>query len=255
VVVVLGGFFDVAAVGQQKTGHRVDDARLVLAGQGQNVRCIHDAPIVAIEALQPGHQRGVVVGAEVVQVLDHELALGGRAQLAGRGQLAIGKDVSGDPGVGGGAGAVLAYGVQQEQAILAQAAACHPEVVLVVAMAHMLEHADRGDAVEALPPVRVELAVVGQLDAHRQSLQPLLCPAGLFARDGQADAAHAVMLGGMTHQPAPAAADVEQGHAGAQLQLAADQIELGQLRLFQRGAVAPVAAAVGHGRVEHGLEQ
>ena len=136
-----------------------------------------------------------------------------------------------------------------------QAAASHLEVGLVVAVSHMLEHADRGDAVEALLPASVEIAIVGQLDAGRQALQPLAGPAGLLARDGQAGACHAVMLGGMAHQSAPAAADVEQGHAGAQPQLAADQIELGQLRLFQRRGLVPVAAAVGHAGVEHGLEQ
>ncbi len=63
------------------------------------------------------------------------------------------------------------------------------------------------------------------------------------------------MAGGVLQQAAPATADVEQRHARFQLQLAADQIELGELGLVERLRVFPVAAAVGHGIVEHQLEQ
>ena len=47
-------------------------------------------------------------------------------------------------------------------------------------------------------------------------------------------ASHAVVLGGVQDQRAPAAADVEQPHARLQVELAADQVELGALRVGQR---------------------
>ena len=41
VVAVLGSFFNIAAVLQQKTGHGVNDAHAVRAGQSQDVNVIH----------------------------------------------------------------------------------------------------------------------------------------------------------------------------------------------------------------------
>ena len=46
-VVVLGCFFDVAAVFQQETRDGVHDARAVLAGKGEDVGVLHGALIVA----------------------------------------------------------------------------------------------------------------------------------------------------------------------------------------------------------------
>ncbi len=61
------------------------------------------------------------------------------------------------------------------------------------------------------------------------------------------------MLGRVAHQAAPTAADIEQPHTRPQLQFAADQIKLGLLGLLQSGSLGPIATAVGHGRIEHGL--
>ena len=73
----------------------------------------------------------------------------------------------------------------------------------------------------------------------------------LAVRQRDADRADAVVLGRVQDQPAPAAADVEEAFAGAQTQLAADQVELGELRVLQRVAgVAEVGARVDHARVE-----
>ena len=55
---------------------------------------------------------------------------------------------------------------------------------------------------------------------------------------------------------APAAADVQQRHARLQAQLAQRQVDLGDLRLFQRHVVAlEVRAAVGLGRVQEQPEE
>lgn len=63
------------------------------------------------------------------------------------------------------------------------------------------------------------------------------------------------MPAGILQQPAPAAADIQQGHARFQVEFAADQLQLGFLGLCQGLGVAPVTTAVTHGGVEHGLEQ
>jgi hypothetical protein len=56
-----------------------------------------------------------------------------------------------------------------------------------------------------------------------------------------------VVLGSVHHHPAPPAADVEQTHAGPEVELAADQLVLGLLRSIEADVGAlPHAAGVGH---------
>ena len=57
---------------------------------------------------------------------------------------------------------------------------------------------------------------------------------GLGLRERDADAVHAVVLGGVDQQRAPAAADVEQALALGEPELAADQLELALLGGFER---------------------
>jgi hypothetical protein len=61
------------------------------------------------------------------------------------------------------------------------------------------------------------------------------------------------MRGGVCHQRTPAAADVEQPHARPEIELAADQIQFGLLRLVEGAGVFPIAAAIGHAWPEHRL--
>src|SRR5690606_38032042 len=70
-----------------------------------------------LDVVAPGLQGAVVVGAEVVPVLDHEATFQRPGDLRGRGQHRVGEDVLGDPGVGVGAAGIGADGVQQEQPI------------------------------------------------------------------------------------------------------------------------------------------
>ena len=60
------------------------------------------------------------------------------------------------------------------------------------------------------------------------------------------------MLGEVAQGLAPAAADVEHTHARRELQLARDQVELGDLRGVEVGRFAPVSAAVDQALAEHG---
>ena len=72
-------------------------------------------------------------------------------------------------------------------------------------------------------------------------------------RDSGAD--DAVSLGGELQKPSPTATDVEQPHAGLQLELAAHEVEFRFLRRVEVVGVLPVAARVDHPLVEHPLVQ
>src|SRR3546814_3891296 len=65
-------------------------------------------------------------------------------------------------------------------------------------------------------------------------------------------ATDAVALRRELQRLAPAAADVEHAHPLAQPELAADQVELGFLRIIEVLRLAPVAAAVDQALAEHG---
>ena len=78
----------------------------------------------------------------------------------------------------------------------------------------------------------------------------------LVAAQGQADDVDVVALDRALHGGAPAAAHVEQRHAGPEAELAQGQIDLGDLRLFQGHVVAlEVGAAVGLRRIEEEPEE
>ena len=115
----------------------------------------------------------------------------------------------------------------------------------------VLEHADRADRVEAAVDVAVVLhAVLDALDAGvRRGLLRVL---GLVRRQRDADRLHAVVARRVHDHAAPSAADVEQAHAGAQAELAADQVVLRGLRLLEGGVLGrPHRARVRHRGPEH----
>ena len=145
-----------------------------------------------------------------------------------------------------------------------------------LARADVLDHADRGDRVEALAAGRSgdarrgrvspgfgctpQVAVVAQADLHAV-LEARLhdAPAGelgLVGGERDPHGAHAVTGGGVQHEGAPAAADVEQALALAQPELRAHQLALGQLGVLQRrGPAREHRAGVGHRGVEEQLEE
>src|SRR5690606_5814433 len=115
----------------------------------------------------------------------------------------------------------------------------------------VLVHADAGDFVVAA----LERHVVGERDGHpileAQTRDPGLRVIVLRLRQGHAVGANAIVLRRMAQERAPAAADVEEGLARTQPQLAADQVELVPLRLLERvGPVAEVRARIDHLAVE-----
>ncbi len=96
-------------------------------------------------------------------------------------------------------------------------------------------HADARDLVEGLGLQRAE---IGQLDGdavlEAEALHLLDRVGVLLLGQRHAMGLDAVMPGRVADQPAPAAADVQHPLAGLQAQLAADDVELGDLRLLQR---------------------
>ncbi len=124
----------------------------------------------------------------------------------------------------------------------------------VLGVTDVLAHLDRGDGV-----VRAALAVPVVLAHHPHPFaqaalaHPLADVRRLFP--GQRDGGDLcpVPFGGVQGERAPAAADVQQPGAGHEVQLAADQLQLGPLGVGggEAGLLArPVAAGVGHGLVE-----
>src|SRR6478672_8968683 len=209
-----------------------------------------------LDVVPPCLQGPVVIRPEPVPVLHYEQAFDRLGDLHRGRQHRIGEDVALDPWIGMAHGLVAADRVQQEQAaasrrIIDQATLRQFEVVAVVAQADMLEHPDREDAIETL----IQLAVILQADFDGQAVAEAPGILRLLAGDGHADTTDAVMLRGVLQGFAPAAADVEHAHTGAQVELATDQVELRVLGGIEVHRVAPISTAVDHALAEHGLEE
>ena len=121
-------------------------------------------------------------------------------------------------------------------------------------VAHVLEHLDRDDAIEAA--VELEIVGVGRDDRDVRGC-PGLDPLALHARvrDGR-DARAGVALGCVERERAPAAAEVEDLHAVLEARPLAGEGEHRLLRLGERRrTVLPEARAVLQARAEDELEE
>ena len=118
----------------------------------------------------------------------------------------------------------------------------------------MLHHADTDNAVEDEPLV-LEVAIVDELDLHL-ALEPfrldaLLALLPLLLAQRAAVALDAVLFRRLNEQEAPAAADVEEGHAFLEVELLEDVVDLVALRLLERVIpVLEVRARIAHRRIE-----
>jgi hypothetical protein len=214
---------------------------------------------VRVQVRAPGRQGPGVVLAQVLLVADLEAGVvHERDQVAGSLQLAVGEDVPVDePGLADGGPGVVGPGdaVVEEPAAGVQLAEQVCEVGREVVLAHVFGQPDRADRVEA----RLEHVAVVQVAHLGEPGQPFpldggLGPGGLLGGQRDAERLDAVLPCGVHHHAAPAAADVEQPHPLLESELAGDQVELVDLRLFQGGVRARVTGAgVGHRRPEHPL--
>ncbi len=147
--------------------------------------------------------------------------------------------------------------MQQHDAVVGQRLVGHREEVVPAVLAEVLEGTDRHDAVdglvELLPTLQQHALAPRALVLGEDALDVRL----LVLAEGESDDVDVVLLDGPQHRRAPpAAADVEQGHARFEAQLAQRQVDLGELSFLQRHVVAlEVGAAVGLGGVEEETEE
>ena len=102
--------------------------------------------------------------------------------------------------------------------------------------------------------IRCRLAIVLQPELDRQPVAPGPGELDLFPADVVADDAAIVVPRQVVGELPETSAEFEHGHAGLQVELPGDQVELEALRLVER-AIDAVDAVVGacvlHGRAEH----
>ncbi|MNK35689.1 hypothetical protein D3C87_542200 [compost metagenome] len=212
---------------------------------------------MGLVGVAPVAQRLRVVAAQVLHVEGFEPALlHGLQRQADVRQLAVGEHVAVDE-VAAAVRHAAALGVGRgdavvhDDAVVGQQLLHALEVLGQVLAAHVLEHADAGDAVELARHVAVVLQA--DLDAVLQAggLHALGREVELVLRQRDAHAARAELLRRADHQRAPAAADVEQRLPGLEFDLGEDVVDFLQLRGGQVFvAVLEVGARIDHVRIE-----
>ena len=138
-------------------------------------------------------------------------------------------------------------------AVLGQHVEAVLEEVVETLESEVFDGLDRHDpvdgGVELLPALQADVEGAVGLDTAEQ----LLAVGLLILRQGQADHVHVVLLHGPLQGQAPAAADLQQGHARLEIQMVQVQVDVGDLGLAQRDmGSGEIGAAVLAGRV---LEQ
>mmetsp|Transcript_25814 Transcript_25814/g.57882 ORF Transcript_25814/g.57882 Transcript_25814/m.57882 type:complete len:342 (-) Transcript_25814:149-1174(-) len=197
-----------------------------------------------------------------MHVFRHEHFLACCEHLGEAGQGAVGEDVLDEPGREvdlGGEG--LRDGVQEHEPAVLEVPLVHPHKLHVVARAHGLEHADRGDAVEL--PLLGHLPVVAQHDLEVGVAHVGVGPRDLLLRDADPRELDVVVFGHELSQGAVPATDIEDFHGGrgrvwglfGEEQLLADELHLGALGLGHvLGPRLPVPARVHKARGRHALD-
>ena len=110
---------------------------------------VRDLAVRAIEVLPPRHQRRVVVGADVVEVLEHEEALHRAADLRERRGDRVREDVLLDERRAVAQALVVRDRVDERDAVGREAAIDRSRIIVAVILrADVLHHADRHDAIE-----------------------------------------------------------------------------------------------------------
>ena len=129
---------------------------------------------------------------------------------------------------------IAADAVHEAAAFRRQRAAHQRAEILVVALADVLEHADRDERVVRARQIAVVVLDELDLAVEAELLGPRARVRDLLLRDVEAAHAHAVVLRHEQREAAPAAAGLDDALAGLQLQLAADVMHLRLLRLLDR---------------------
>ena len=216
---------------------------------------------LAVELLAPGAQRACVVAAQVFEAVQDEATVLGEevVEAIDREQQRAGEDVLLDEVDAVAELTVTRVGacdeLQRDEPVALQHAVAHGGVIRQVVVTHGFEHFDGDDLVELAGDVAVVLHphfdAVGESgggDApHREIV--------LLLRDGERGDAAAVVLPGVQTPAAPAGADLEDVIAGLQVELAAERVVLGDLRLLERRRAVPTRARIHHRAVEPEAEE
>ncbi len=146
---------------------------------------------------------------------------------------------------------VAAYGMNEPASVAAEHAIRNAAERRIVLHAHVLEHAHRHERVVVTGDVPIVLFDVFDLRSHAFAHGALARVQHLLVRNIEGTHFHTVVLRHVQGETAPAEARFDNGLTGAQLQLAAHVIELGDLRFVERGVRGGVIRArVGHRAAE-----
>src|SRR6266508_3089441 len=210
------------------------------------IELVHPLPI-AVEATRPVVERERVVAAQVFDVHHFEpAALAPVDRLGEAGNPAAGEDVLADPELGV-AHADVADEVDHPEPARLEILGVGANHLRKLVAPRVLERADREQLVE-LPRHLAEIALE-HLDLAFEAAAPDLGAYFLDLLGGGVDAGadRPVLLPGVEEQVAPAAADVGEGIATLEQDLAAHVVHLGDLRFLERlGCVGEPGAGVGH---------
>jgi hypothetical protein len=203
------------------------------------------------ETLKPGHQRSIIICANVVPVFHHKQAFSGLCNVFNGRQAAVREDIFIDPGIDIQIGFIRSDGVQQEKTVRFDVAFYHVEIGLVIFRPDVFKHADGNNAIELI----VEIAVILQQDGDIKTFAALLGHFLLFRRNSHAENTDAVISGCIFRQTSPTTANIKQSLPRLKLQFLTDHFQFGFLCLFKRGRIFPVGTGVLHIRVKHFTEQ
>src|SRR5437868_1401712 len=205
---------------------------------------------IAVEALHPGIERQRIVTAQVFDVENLETAvLHQRDRVGETRNPTTGEHVIADEEFGFAAPDV-ADEMQHAESARLQELRVRANHVLQLIPPRVLEDADRYDFVER--PERIAKIGFDNVDAILEParLNQLLHFVDLLRRRVDAGHQYAVSARGVKHEAAEAATDVDHRFTGPQQQLAADMLDLVDLRFLERlRALAPIPARVHHQRV------
>src|SRR5213083_1483871 len=212
------------------------------------IELVHALPI-AVEALRPVVERQRVVAPQVLDVHDlQSAALAPVDRLGEAGDPAAGEDVLAYPELGV-AHADVADEVYHPEPARLEIPGVGADHLRKLVAPRVLERPDREQLVELAR--RLAEVALEHLDL---ALQAAALDLGarfldLFGGGVDAGAERAVLLPGVEEQVAPAAADVGEGVAPLEQDLAAHVVHLGDLRFLERlGSVREPGAGVGHAR-------
>ena len=189
-----------------------------------------------LEVIEPAHEGLIVMAAQAFDVDDLEVIVVSEADdFTERRQGSAREDVFAHPRVAD--AFVVATDVMEEEhaAVLQEVAGCF-HVQRIIGAADVFQHADADDAV-VLTAFGDEVTVVDEVYLYQvleaQFFNAFLAFFPLFFTERATIAFDAIFLGSFDEQVAPAAADIEEGHAFFEVEFFQDVMDFIMLCLFE----------------------